>query len=287
MEQLHGFVHREAGHPGLDVRDSWRHRGVEAVQIECDIDRAPGQHLPRLGDDVRCPARAVLRHGHDIVSVIIGRLQPVERPRVATEADLHRSRRVDQPLVGRIGTPVRGAFLGAEEVIDGGEDVGMGVKMEEADLLAAGEPAAAKPLDDAAGNRMVTTDRHRPRAAGINVPIEIRDALDAVLIVIGPRKRHVTDIDDFRRLPRVQLEAAMRAALKGRDVAYGAGPEMLVALRGAVACRMGDADKRHIGTVGSFMGGAEQRRHTPPVKVLHHAAVVLVSHCPALRDCLA
>ena len=184
---------------------------------------------------------------------------------MAAKADLHRSGRVDQPLVGRVGAPVRGAFLGAEKVIDGGEDVGMGIQMEEADFFAAGEPAAAKPLDDAAGDRMVAADRHRPRAASINVPIEVRDALDAVLIVIRPRERHVTDIDNFRSLPRVQLKAAMRAALQGRDVANGAGAEMLVALGGTVSRRMGNANKRDIGTVGSFMGRAEQRRHTPPV----------------------
>ena len=63
---------------------------------------------------------------------------------MATKADLHGSGRIDQALVGRVGAPVRGALLGAEEMIDGGEDIGMRVKMQKADLLTAGQLAAAE-----------------------------------------------------------------------------------------------------------------------------------------------
>ena len=71
---------------------------------------------------------------------------------MATEANLHGPSRINQALVGRVGAPVRGALLGAEEMIDGGEDIGMRVKMQKADLLAASQLAAAEALDDAASD---------------------------------------------------------------------------------------------------------------------------------------
>ena len=203
---------------------------------------------------------------------------------MAAKADLHGSGRIDQALVGRVGAPVRGALLGAEEMIDGGEDIGMRVKMQKADLLAAGQLAAAEALDDAAGDGMVAADRHRPRAAGVYVLVELGDPLDAVFIVVGPRKRHVTHIYDFRSFPGVQLKPPMRTALQRGDVAHGAGAQMLVALGGAVAGRMRHADKRDIRAGCGLVRRAEQGRHAPPVKVFHHAAIVLVTHCPALHQ---
>ena len=59
-------------------------------------------------------------------------------------------------------------------------------------------PAPA--LDDAAGDRMVAADGHRPRAAGVDILVEGGDPLDAVLGVVGPRKGHIAGIDNPRRL---------------------------------------------------------------------------------------
>ena len=49
---------------------------------------------------------------------------------MAAKPDLHRSCRVDQPLVGRIGPPVRRGFLRAKKMINRREDVGVRVEMK-------------------------------------------------------------------------------------------------------------------------------------------------------------
>ena len=64
---------------------------------------------------------------------------------MTTKADLHRPGRVDQPLVGRVGAPVRGAFFRAKEMVNRCEDIGMRIEMQKADFLALGQSAAAKP----------------------------------------------------------------------------------------------------------------------------------------------
>ena len=169
-------------------------------------------------------------------------------------------------------------------MVDGREHIGMRIQMQKAYLLAARQLAAPQPLNDAASDRMITADRHRPRPAGINIAIEIGNPLDAVLIVIGAWKRHIAGIDNGGRLPWIHLKAAMRTALQGGYIAYGARAQMLVTLGGPIAGGMRHTHQCDIGALGAGMRRAKQGRYPPPVKVVHHALIMLVSHCPAFRE---
>ena len=102
-----------------------------------------------------------------------------------------------------------------QKMIDRGEHIGMRIKMQETDLLAAGQRTIAKCLDNPARDRVIATNRHRPRPGNINRSVEI-DLLDAVLIVIGPWKRHIAGINNAGTGPGIKTEPPMRPALQRR-----------------------------------------------------------------------
>ena len=108
MQQPDSLVDVEALLPGFKVGDRRRDRRVEAVEVEGDVDRLAVENLADLGDHVLDPAAAEFLHGHDVVAVVVGWLEPVQRARVAAQTDLHRMGRIDLPLIGEVGAPVCG-----------------------------------------------------------------------------------------------------------------------------------------------------------------------------------
>ena len=121
------------------------------------------EDLLGLGDDVSQPPPPYLLHRHDIIPILVAGLQPVQRPWVAADANLHAASWVHLPLIRQVRAPVRCGLLGAKEVGDLGKDVGVRVDVEERDGLAGGEVAVAEGLEDAARDGVVAADRHRPR----------------------------------------------------------------------------------------------------------------------------
>ena len=121
------------------------------------------EDLLGLGDDVGKPPPPHLLHRHDIIPILVAGLQPVQRPWVATDADLHAASWVHLPLIRQVRAPVRRRLLGAKEVGDLAKDVGVRVDVEEGDWLPGGEVAVAEGLEDAARDGVVAADRHGPR----------------------------------------------------------------------------------------------------------------------------
>src|SRR5213075_151232 len=93
---------------------------------------------------------------------------------------------------------------------------------------------------------VIAADRDRPGAGLRDAPEERRDPLDAELVVHALRERHVAQVAHGARLERPEPERLVDPPVVRRDVADGAGAEVLVALRGAVPGGVRDADERDL-----------------------------------------
>lgn len=171
-----------------------------------------------------------------------------------------------------------GRLLRAKEMVHLGEHVRMGVQMQKADRLTARDLAAAQGLNDATGDRMIATNRHRPRPGFVYFAVEPGDLLDAVLVVVCARKRHIADVCNFRAVPWVYAKRAVAAPLQSRNISDRARAEVLVALCCTITGRVRHACKHDIHSLRPCIGAAEHRRDAPPVQVFHHASVVFFGH---------
>ena len=139
-------------------------------------------------------------------------------------------------------------------MVDLGKNVGMGVQMQETDGFAVRDLSASDGLNDATGDRVISSDRNWPGAAGINSRKELCNPRDAILVVIGTRERDITNIDNFCNGPWVQTKVCMDAAGNCGDIAQRARAKMLVSLGGPISSGMRDADQGNIRPSGPVFG---------------------------------
>jgi hypothetical protein len=88
-------------------------------------------------------------------------------------------------------------FMRTKEVVDLCKDIGMGIRVEERDRFTPCQFATAQRLHNASGDGMIAHGGNRARTRSVDAFVEIRDLLDAVFVVIGPRKRNVPHIGDL------------------------------------------------------------------------------------------
>ena len=158
----------------------------------------------------------------------------------------------------------------------------MGVEMHHRDGLAAADlrGRARDGAQDGQRDRMIAADRDRPGARVVDLLEGGFDVLDREVVVHGVGQRRIADIVDRAERPGIDQIFLVAAPIAHGHVAHRAGPEMLVALGGAVARTVGHTDQRDIAVGGvGIVGAAEQGWDAVPVEVgVENCAVELFAH---------
>ena len=154
--------------------------------------------------------------------------------------------------------------------------IGMGIKVQKDGFLSIRQ-FCIRPgdgLDDAAGDGVIPAHRNGSCACGINPAIKISDALNTGFVIVGLGQRDISKVMDTMGVPRVDIEFHVDAFCHRGNLAQGARAEVLIALRGAVACGVGDAHQRNV-RIGRIPveRGPEECGNIPPVKRLQHHLV--------------
>ena len=92
----------------------------------------------------------------------------------------------------------------------------------------------------------------------VNSLKELSNPRDAIFVVIGSRKRDITNIDNFRDRPWVQTKVCMDAAGNCRNIAQSARAKMLDSFGGSISSGMRDADQGDLRPVVPGVRAAEQ-----------------------------
>src|SRR5262245_47800791 len=100
----------------------------------------------------------------------------------------------------------------------------------------------------------------------VQPPVVGFDVLDTDVIHHGLRKGHVSQIMDTTGVPRGEAELEVRSPIPARHVSDGPRPEVLIALRRAVAATVGHPNQSDVAVRGVLVPGApEEGRYPPPV----------------------
>src|SRR5262249_15679700 len=129
-------------------------------------------------------------------------------------------------------------------------------------------------LHDAAGHGVIAAHRDGSCAGRVDAAIELGDALDACFVVVGLGEGDVAESSNAARTPGIELERHVHPARHRGHVAHRAWSKVLVALGGAVAGGMRDADQGDVAAAWiAIERAAKQRGDVPRIQSLDHHLV--------------